>query len=78
MNTICFRCDVCGKADGCLSHDKVVCWEDMVDNVAARSRESDSGSDREYSSGDDKQEEEVNEKKEIDRRIYDSWSLPSL
>ena len=52
MNIIRFRCDVCVKADGCLPHDAVVCWEDMVDNVAARSRKSDSVSDSEYSSGD--------------------------
>ena len=37
--------------------------EDMVDNAAARSHKSDSGSDSEYSIGDDDQEEQVDEKK---------------
>ena len=41
----------------------------MVNNVAAHFCESDSGSDSKYSSGDNEQEEEVDEKKEIDRRI---------
>ena len=68
MNTIHFCGDVCVKAYGCLPHDEVVCWEDMVDNVTTCSRESDSGSDSKYSSGDDEKEEQVAENKEIDRR----------
>ena len=53
LNTIHFCGDVCVKAYGCLPHDEVVCWEDMVDNVAAHSHKSDSGSDSEYSSDND-------------------------
>ena len=68
LNAIRFCCDICVKADGCLSHDTFVCRGDMVDNVTAHSHESDSSSDGDYSNGDDKQEEQVDENKEIDRR----------
>ena len=58
LNTIHFRCDVCVNEDGCLPHDVVVCWEDMLDNVT-RSCESDSDSGSKYFSSDGEKEEDL-------------------